>query len=303
MSAVSFYSTKCPVCDTKDNARQLYPANFNSGDFNPDTFSARRLPDRIHYRLVKCSTCQLVRSDPVVDSGTIEKLYRQGLFNYSNEIENLKYTYGFYLNKLDNYGVKKENLLEIGCGNGFFLEQAQKQGFNRVIGIEPSSAAVAQSSLRIKPDIICDILRPGLFEAETFDVICLFQVLDHILNPDIFIKECFRIIKSGGLILCITHNIESLSAKILRDKNPIIDIEHAYLYSPNTISRIFMMNGYKIKDSGSVFNWYSLYYLLRLMPLPRHVKQSILTFLKAIRLGRIKLSVPLGNLYLIAQKP
>lgn len=303
MRAIDLHSTRCSICNTEGNASQLYPANFSLQAFNPDIFSARRLPDRLHYRIVKCNVCGLVRSDPVIDSREIEKLYQESFFNYDEEVVNLKKTYGFYLARLTDYNPSKGALLEIGCGNGFFLKEAEEQGYAQVLGVEPSNAAVAKAAPQIKPNIICDIMQPGLFEAGQFDVICLFQVLDHIPEPNILISECYRLLKPQGLVLCITHNIEALSAKMLKDKSPIIDIEHTYLYSPSTISRIFRLNNYRIKDSGAVLNRYSLYYLVRLMPLPVLLKRLLLVLLEKNPLRRLWITLPLGNLYLIAQKP
>lgn len=303
MKTIELQSTRCASCNTEGNADELYPANFDLQALNPTIFSARRLPDRIHYRMVKCKTCGLVRSDPIVESEVLTNLYAQSAFDYIDEVTNLKCTYGHYLAKLNKYGGKKSALLEIGCGNGFFMEVALRHGYNNVRGVEPSVAAVAKASPEVRPHIIRDIMRPGLFEPEVFDVICLFQVLDHIPNPDMVINECFRLMKAGGLILYINHNIEALSSILLKSRSPIIDIEHLYLYSPATIDSFFSAHNFQVKDVGSVSNRYTLFYLVRLMPFPLLLKRFILTILKNNPIGRLNLSFPLGNLYLIAQKP
>ena len=64
-SDLALRPTSCPICGTAGNAAELYPANFAPRDLNPAIFSARRLPDRLRYRLVRCNDCRLVRSDPV----------------------------------------------------------------------------------------------------------------------------------------------------------------------------------------------------------------------------------------------
>jgi len=304
MEVVELFPTRCAICDTKDNATELYPANFNPQAFNPMVFSARRLPDRIHYRMVRCRACGLVRSDPIADPVVLARLYSQSTFDYAAEVTNLKRTYGRYLTELaSEYGAKKGALLEIGCGNGFFLEEALTQGYMAVQGVEPSAAAVAQASPSVRPHLICDVMRPGLFEAEQFDVSCLFQVLDHIPNPGALLDECRRVLKPGALLLCLNHDVESLSARLLKDRSPIVDIEHTYLYSPATISRLLTKHNLQVRKVGAARNTYSLYYLARLVPLPLALKRTVLSFLALSPLRRIRLSVPLGNLYLVAQKP
>jgi SAM-dependent methyltransferase len=216
--------TRCAICNTEGNVVELYPANFVMEALHPIFFSARRVPDRIHYRIVKCSICGLVRSDPVADSRILGQLYAQSTFDYGDEVDNLKLTYGYYLSKLNKYDVQKRTLLEIGCGNGFFLEEGLKQGYVNVLGVEPSADAVARANSKVRSQIICDMMRPGLFGRGQFDVICMFQVLDHIADPAGLLAECYHVLKPGGLILCINHNIEAISARLLRNRSPIVDI-------------------------------------------------------------------------------
>ena len=150
MQTVELRNTRCAICGTEGNAAELYPANFDPQALNPAVFSARRLPDRVHYRLVKCKTCGLVRSDPIATPELLAQLYHQSTFTYTDEVADLKRTYGRYLAGLDKYGARKDTLLEIGCGNGFFLQQALAQGYRSVRGVEPSRAAVSQAAPEVR---------------------------------------------------------------------------------------------------------------------------------------------------------
>jgi SAM-dependent methyltransferase len=281
----------------------LYSANFDFQHFSPYVFSARRLPDGIHYRMVKCDRCGLVRSDPVAEPSVIEDLYSKSDFGYTEEVANLKRTYGCYLKKVDDYVESKEALLEIGCGNGFFLEEALSMGYKAVRGIEPSRKAVEASRPDIHPHITCDMMRAGLFREEEFDVICMFQVLDHISDPSTLLNECFNSLKPGGVVFSLNHNVEALSAKLLGESSPIVDIEHTFLFSKRTIARLFEVHKFEVKRSGWVLNSYAIRYFVHLAPLSKSLKQRLLSVLAHAGLDRIRLSLPLGNLYLIAQKP
>jgi len=291
------------ICNTEGNAVEVYPTNLDLQAFNPSVFSARRLPDRIHYRMMRCNSCGLVRSDPVADSEILAQLYEQSTFDYGDEVANLQLTYGRYLAKLAAHGARKGSLLEIGCGNGFFLEEALRQGYVTVQGVEPSSEAVARAAPHVRPHISCSMMRPGLFEADQFDVICMFQVFDHIPDPDKLLDECFRVLKPGGLILGLNHNIEAVSARLLGERSPIIDVEHMYLYSPTTMGHIFTEHRFRVMQVGSVTNDYTVRYLARLMPLPGLLKSFVLALFGKTPLGRIQLRVPLGNLYIVGKKP
>jgi SAM-dependent methyltransferase len=303
MSFITLHPTRCAICQTEENSTELYPATFDQRSFSAATFSARRVWDEVHYRIVRCSTCGLVRSDPVADSATLAELYAQSTFNYEYEVDNIKATYGRYLAQITRYHTRKGALLEIGCGNGFFLEEALTQGYGPVKGIETSRSAIESAPLIIRNNIICDTMRPGIFLPEQFEIICMFQVLDHIPEPDALLDECFRILKPGGIMLSLNHNVEAVSSLVLRQRSPIIDIEHTFLYSPSTIVRLLVAHGFDIKHVGSAWNRYSLYYLTRLVPWPIKLRPWIVGLFDNRFFRRLTLSVPLGNLYVIAKKP
>lgn len=299
---IKFTATKCAICDTGDNVSELYPANFTLEAFNADIFSARRLPDMLHYRIVQCRTCGLVRSDPIVDSNLLADLYQQSAFRYEQDVANLQNTYGKYLRKLENYAPEKKSLLEIGCGNGFFLETALSQGYTHVKGIEPSKDAIQSASPEIKPHIVCNMMQDGLFDDNSFDVLCMFQMFDHVAYPNVFLQSCRRALKPGGLVLCFNHNVEAFSAKLFGVKSPIIDIEHTFLYSPKTMKVIFERNGFKVLKVSASINQISLYSLARLIPVPQKMKKIILSIFQRLGVTSFSMPLPLGNLYLIAQK-
>lgn len=302
MSAVTLHPTRCAICHTEGNAVELYPATFDHQSFSAAIFSARRVPDGVHYRIVKCNTCGLVRSDPVADSNSLEELYSQSSFDYKYEVDNIRATYGRYLAKTARYQVQKGALLEIGCGNGFFLEEALAQGYGPVQGIETSHAAIESAPSHIRHSIICDTMRPGIFLPEQFEIICMFQVIDHIPDPVMLLDECLRILKPGGLILSLNHNVEALSSRIMKKRSPIMDIEHTFLYSPSTIARLFGNHRFEIMHVGSAWNRYSLYYLTRLIPWPVIFRSWIVRAADNDFFRRLPLSVPLGNLYVVGKK-
>jgi len=253
--------------------------------------------------MVRCVTCGLVRSDPVVESGRLSQLYGESTFDYAAEVDDLRSTYGRYLEKLRRLGGEQHAILEVGCGNGFFLEEALEHGYEEVRGVEPSTAAVKSADPKVRPNIACDIMRPGLFPENEFDAVCLFQTFDHLPDPGAVLDASMKALRPGGLLLCLNHNVQAMSARLLGERSPIIDVEHTYLYSPETMARIFSLHGYGIVEQGRVSNTTSLRYLIHLLPLPRRTKGTLASLVRAIRLDPVRLRLPLGNLYLVAQKP
>ena len=299
---VGLHPTSCAICGTMGNVDELYPATLTPDAFTAVVFSARRLPDRIHYRLVTCRACGLVRSDPVLGVDGLAQLYAAATFDYGNEVDGLKATYGRALAAAAEFVPGRAGLLDIGTGSGFVLELAQDSGWSNVHGVEPSRDAIAQARSDIRPRIAAGVMAPGLFEPSSFDAVTMFQVLDHMPDPAGLLEECRRVLRPGGVVLAFNHNVTAWSARLLGERSPIIDVEHTYLYSPDTMRRLFADAGYEVVSVTPARNTYSLSYLAQLLPLPRRQKAVVLSRLRGSRLGAVQATVPLGNLCLIARR-
>lgn len=106
-------------------------------------------------------------------------------------------------------------------------------------------------------------------------------------------------------MLCFNHDVESLSSRVLGEKSPIVDIEHAYLYSKKTITKIFTKNGFRMVEVYSPKNMISFRYLIWLLPIPKMIKLKLLTFKGRFAdfLLNQRVRIQLGNLCIIARKP
>lgn len=296
--------TRCPICNSLEDYTILYKSSFNDSDINFEVFSARRLPDSIHYQIVKCKNDKLVRSNPICEDISYKNLYKNSKFNYADQVDNLTVSYLNALGRVLPKLSKDARILEVGCGNGFVLSALLDAGYNNLYGIEPSLDAILRADSRIKDRIIADVLRDGIYKRESFDFIFFFQTLDHIQDPNTFLNICNNLLSPGGYILCFNHDIESLSSRFLGEKSPIIDIEHTYLYSKETITKIFTKNNFRTVAVYSPKNIVSFRYLIWLLPIPIKFKLKLLNLKgrAANFLLRQRVKLSLGNLCIIGQK-
>ena len=302
---VELKKTKCAICNTFDNSRILHAENLPQTGISSSEYAPRRNRDYAHYKIVKCNTCNLVRSDPMTDSKIIDNLYKQSDCTYSVKKENepLTKTYGRYLEEIVNcYNVTKNSFLDIGCSNGFMMEKAEDIGFSFVRGVEPSLDAINQASPKLKENIIPGMFDYTKFTNETFDLISFFQTFDHIIEPNQFLQDIRKILNEKGFIIAINHNIGSISYKVLKEKSPIIDIGHAYLYDLITIRKMFEKNNFKVIKVFPIKNIVTPSRLLELMPFSEKSKNILSRIQNGLGIQNLQIPLYLGNLGIFAKK-
>ena len=295
-------ATKCPICESLGNAVPVYPSNVDETSFSTEVFSARRLPDRRHYQWVRCKSCTLLRSDPVLDVD-LEKLYVESTFDYSTEIDGLKKTYLKLVNKALKGKSFKKSIFEVGGGNGFFLEAAKDSHFAQVTGVDPSTEAINAARADIKPHMIASMMKDGVLKENSFEVGAMFHTLDHLSDPVTTLKDCLRALEPGGVFVVAIHNERSWSARLMGERSPIIDVEHTHLYTLKSGEALFRKIGFTDVRSGAYNNHYSLAYILHLIPISRTFRKRILESFMGSVLSKIKVVLPLGNMWVAGAKP
>lgn len=292
----------CLLCGEKEQINQLYNPTFSDSDLNNRVYSARRLPDKVHYRIVKCGRCGLVFSSPILPPGVISKLYRQSTCNYDDQLKYITDTYMNLFNKISDQLPKNPKVLEVGCGNGFFLKALYDKGIKDVWGVEPGMDMVKKSALELKSRIKVDIFKDRQFKYNSFDLVVCFHTLDHMIDPNAFVKTAYKILKKGGMVLVVVHDCEGLSVTLFGEKSPIFDIEHIYLFSKTTIRKLFNKGGFNQLEAENLVNSYPLSYWVRMGGIPTGLKLFIIRVLEFIHLDKLTISLAGGNIYSVGRK-
>jgi len=294
--------TRCPLGGADDADVEVYPANFDIDQITPEIFSARRMPDRMHYRMVRNTRTGCLRANPILDAATILALYRASKVTEESVEALAAETYARYLRKAMPLVPDRRGAMEIGCSHGAFLGKLLDAGFSRVAGIEPSRDAVQKADPRVRSYIVHEPLRHGAFAAESFSLVCGFQVLDHLMDPNEVLEAAHEMLVPGGVMYWICHDVGSLFARMLGERCPMIDIEHVVLYDKKTVARLFERNGFAIVEVFGVRNTYPLDYWAHLAPLPGAMKLFLRFLLRSTGAGRWQLAANFGNMGIIARK-
>jgi 2-polyprenyl-3-methyl-5-hydroxy-6-metoxy-1,4-benzoquinol methylase len=275
----------------------MIPCNI-CGSANSSVLSRHKL---LIGPLLKCMECGLVRvdlsrgGDVVQDHQTgeerdkafareitiaQEKLHIKAKLE-SAEQKNRKFNFTGRLNLINReWSRPKENmrLLEVGCGEGFFLEQAKQYGYS-VMGIEPN----AQSSTRAREVFGLEVLTKTLAEAkidrDSLDIIVSLHVIEHLLDPAAAVAEMRKILRKGGLLAIETPNIDSLPFKILGKRWRQFIPVHYYFFSKKTIAVLLERNGFVVSRIVDVGDRVSVQFFLnrleRMSPRPARLLSGI----------------------------
>jgi len=104
--------------------------------------------------------------------------------------------------------LKNQLLLDVGCGSGDRLARLTGLGWKTWgLDFDPQAVEVARNR---GCEVRCGSLEEAAYPAETFDVVMMSHVIEHVPAPLGTLKECFRILKPGGRLVLATPNIQSL---------------------------------------------------------------------------------------------
>lgn len=294
--------TLCAICDSDRWDRLLYPETLGDQAATSERFSARRTPDRVHYRVVRCDNCGLVRSDPILAEDALLALYRGSHFDHPVESQFAAETYARYVSEIIPLLPDRDSLLEIGCGNGAFLKRALDLGFAEVSGVEPSRRSIECAPPGVRERILNEGFRDGLFRPGSFSMVCGFQVLDHLARPGEAVQACRKVLKPGGVAFFLNHDAGAWTNRLLGSRSPIIDIEHIYLFDRKTISMLFESAGFDVLRTFRVVDRHPLAYWLRLAPLPHWCSKPLIGALNRVGLGGLPVAWKAGNLAIVARR-
>lgn len=247
------------------------------------TYTEKSLPSAVEipdFRVVKCAACGHVYIDPVPEEAFLNAFYTRYI---DREFDSDFYKDHFRTDyKNFEFGRKMESkckkiksviagkddlrLCDVGCGTGIFLHIAKMNGFS-VQGVDVNRKLATFARENFSVDVFRGTLGEANFRQEFFDVVTMWDVLEHVPSPSKLLKEANRILKKGGLVAIETPNVDSLLHKLAvffyyvsfkKWAKPIgiYNVHHLHYFSPSTIEKCLFSNGFHItafdKDSTNL---------------------------------------------------
>jgi 2-polyprenyl-3-methyl-5-hydroxy-6-metoxy-1,4-benzoquinol methylase len=152
-------------------------------------------------------------------------------------------------------------LLEVGCGNGRTLVGLRSLGW-QVEGVDVDPVALQMANSQ-GLETRCGHLLDLKYSADSFDVIIMHHVIEHLHDPIKFLQECHRLLKPGGRLLMITPNMESLGHRLFgANWYPLDPPRHLYLYSRKSMTDLLMRSKFTSAEVSSLSRGARCYFTL-----------------------------------------
>lgn len=246
----------------RQGLKSVWPKKFLEEVFCPLCHSSEHqsLYPQIYPRIVRCLSCNLIYTNPRLKEKYLKKLYNQQYFqnensstfgyqNYLADQEKIKKTFEKRLKRIEKM-QKKGKLLDLGCAAGFFLQVAAENGW-QVEGVEisPFVANYARSHLHL--NVHQADLQEINFPQKSFDLITLWDVLEHLSDPLFTFKKIRKILKDDGLLVFSTPDVDSLPAKLTKHRwvGYKLSDEHLTYLSLATLRSLCKKTGFEIVKS------------------------------------------------------
>lgn len=142
---------------------------------------------------------------------------------------------------------EKGRLLDIGCGNGQFLARMRDLGWE-VMGIEPDPEAVRIAREHFGLEVIQGTVEEVKLPEQSFDVITMNHVVEHLLEPVVVLTKLRRLLKPGGKFIIVTPNAASLGRRFFKRNWLHWDPpRHIFIFSPRSLQSCAERAGLRVR--------------------------------------------------------
>jgi len=214
------------------------------------------------FSVVTCSDCGLTYVTPrLKDGALLAQVYDEGYWS-SNAAKDRGYTdyradaplylrtYRRRASIVRRHFPRPGRVLDVGCAAGYFLQVMREEGWD-VQGVEPSDAIRPQAAERLGRDRVRGgLLHEAGFAPGSFDLVTLWDVLEHIPDFVAALRTVRGLLAPGGKLLIETQNVQSRAARVLGPKwQHYKHAEHIYHFNPETLAAALGRAGFRVLEN------------------------------------------------------
>ena len=254
-------TVNCNLCG-RDEYRVRFPATAESDALRVDAFRCTHAGYGHHQQIVECSHCGLVYANPRWPIGTVLDAYAAVEDEtYVEERHGRELTFRHHLRQVERIVGPADGraLLDVGAYIGVFVEVAAAAGW-RAEGVEPSAWAAAQArrrGLAVHAGTLASVALP----AESFDVVTLWDVIEHLSDPAAELERARQLLRPGGWLVVHTMDIGAPLARLMGARWPWLMDMHLYYFDRRTLPAMMAAHGFDIVWQGAQGRYLRLGYL------------------------------------------
>lgn len=252
-----------------------------------------------HAQIVQCNHCGYVYANPRWPSEALLQAYTDVQDEvYEREREGRELTFEKHLKAVEKaWGEgKRGRMLDVGAYIGVFVEVARQRGWD-AWGLEPSAWAYKTAQQRGVPMIQGTLDSPEV-QAQSFDIITMWDVIEHVDDPQGELRKAYHLLKPGGMVVVHTMDIDSLAAKLMGNRWPWLMDMHIHYFSQKTMRQMLEQVGYRVIWSGAQGRYLRLGYVAsRVEGLSPFLGRLFRTFVYGLKLDRIAMPINFRDLF------
>jgi SAM-dependent methyltransferase len=234
----------CWICVSSDT-NQIRPSSVQKIDTSELRISSKDYGQTA--AIYECTNCGFWFCPEVMDpitgyEGLVDAEYASS--QHARDIQ-----YKKLIKTLSRYKPSGD-FLDVGAGLGGFVRAAKAAGFN-AFGVEPSKDMCALSPDNLVQGTIDTIAQDSM----RFDVICLIDVIEHVVDPLHQMQKAYSLLKDDGIVVLVTPDVSSWIAKLLKFRWWHFRLAHISYFTPKTLSHLLKNSGFK-EISRSRPAWY-----------------------------------------------
>jgi SAM-dependent methyltransferase len=212
--------------------------------------------------VLRCGDCGYVFADTSLTDEELTELYREEFFtggafsDYPSDEKYFRKNFRARFKTLSAFldDSRHRHLLEIGSAYGFFLDEVRER-FESVRGIDITDGGVRYARERFGLDVIQADFLAHDFGAKKFDVVCMWDTIEHLRAPHLFVEKIAAQTEKGALLALTTGDIESVNARLRGSRWRLFIPSHLHYFSRRTIALMLDRYGFDV-----IYNRYCGFY-------------------------------------------